>query len=115
MRNGPTGDETIFAIERSAAPTMDVASDVALFDDTRSAVVELTEAVFVIVPAAVGVTVIVTDALPPEAMLARVQVTTPPDALHPADADPNVTPAGRLSVTVGATAVEGPPFVTVKV
>ena len=78
-------------------------------------VVAVTDAVFVIVPAVVAITVISIVADPAEGMSPGAQVTTPPASLHPAEADTNVTPAGSASVTIGATAVSGPVFATVTV
>ena len=67
-----------------------------------SAVLELAEATFVSVcPAAafVGDAVIVTFAVVSSGSWPSVQVTTLPAALQPGEADTNVSPAGRLSVT----------------
>jgi hypothetical protein len=80
-----------------------------------------TVALLLNVPAAVGVTVIaiVTDA--PFAKVPMLHVTVGLENAHVPDdapvhvADPNVTPAGRLSVTVTLDAELGPAFVTITV
>ena len=105
---------TLFVTRRSESRTSTEALAV-LFAEFGSYVVDATDAEFVMFVSTVGVAVIVTDAAPPDGMAASVQVTTPADSEHPADADTKVKPAGSVSVTVGATAVEGPLLVTVTV
>ena len=77
----------------------------------------LTVAVLVTVPTEVGVTVIVIEALAPEASEPALQVTVP-EALVQVPweelAETNVTPAGRLSVTVTPVAGLGPLLVAVR-
>ena len=70
-----------------------------------------------IVPAAVGVTVMVTVALSPLARLPRLQVTgaVPLQVPWLGVAEPNVTPLGSVSVTVTMVASDGPSLVTVSV
>jgi hypothetical protein len=93
----------------------DVVTDELLFPVFRSTgPVEVTVAVFVTEPA-VGVTVIVNVALEPEARLASVQVTVPDELTHPAEAEENVSLAGRWSVTAMPVAVLGPALLTVSV
>lgn len=87
-------------------------SDAVLFDESGSASVAVTVAVFVIWPDAVGVTMIVTVADAPLASVPMLQLTGPLP-LHTGDAgetDPNVTPLGRLSVTLTLVAEAGPLF-----
>jgi hypothetical protein len=76
-------------------------------------------AVFVIRPAVAGVvTVIVIAGAVATANAARVHVTTPAAWLHVQPvpvAEPNVTPAGSVSVIVRLAAVLGPAFATVTV
>ena len=116
MRYGPAaGVVTDFVIDRSAAWVIVVSIDVALFAGFRSAVVEVTLAALVAVPAAVACTVIVTDRDAPDAISARVQVTVPLALAQPAEADTNVVLAGSASMTVGATEMFGPAFATVTV
>ena len=105
-------------IARSADAVTPVVTELVLFAAFGSAVVEATDAVFVKLPACAGaVTVtVITGALAPVASNARVHVTdTFPAFEHtqpvPA-ADTNVTPAGRVSVTLRFTASDGPPFAT---
>src|SRR5437879_4503251 len=68
-------------------------------------------AVLVMVPAAVGLTVIVIVALAPEASEPTAQVTVP-EALVQVPwvelAETNVTPEGRVSVTVAPVPASGP-------
>jgi len=110
----------VFVIARLAdAVTVVLATDV-LFPDAGSAVVDAIEAVFVRDAACAGavtVTVMV-GAVAPVTIAARVQVTdTFPvfEHTHPVpDADTNVTPAGRVSVTVRFAASDGPLLVTTR-
>ena len=74
-----------------------------------------TVAVLLMVPVVVGVTVIVNVALAPDASEAEVHVTVPEALVHPELAEPNVTPAGRTSVTLTPVAVLGPLFLAVSV
>ena len=108
-------------IATSADAVTVVTSEALLFAAFGSAVVDATDAVFDSDPAwfgAVTVTVI-TGAVAPVASAARVHVTdtfpTFEQAQPPPVADTNVTPAGRVSVTVRFAASDGPLFVTVRV
>jgi hypothetical protein len=72
--------------------------------------------VFVIVPAAFGVTVIVTVAKPPSAIDPRLHVTVPADCVQLpwlGAAEPKVTLAGSVSLSVTFVAVDGPRLLTV--
>jgi hypothetical protein len=71
-----------------------------------------------VVPAALagGVIVICTVALPPTARLPRLQITGLVPLHVPCDgvAEPNVTPAGSVSVRTTFVAGAGPLFLTVR-
>jgi hypothetical protein len=109
---------SVLVIARSAEETegLTVVDEVALLlPGTGSLVVLDTLAVLLNVPAAVGVTTIVTVALAPLATLPRLQVTVLVPLQPPwlGVADTNVVAAGNVSVTVTAEAEVGPPLVTV--
>ena len=119
MSNAPafTGSrESLLTIDKSATGVTVVFSVSVLLAGFGSETGELTLAVSIIVPLVVGaVTVMVIAGAAPKAKLARVQVTTPaawlqlqpePEALM------NVTPAGKVSVTVTEVAVLGPALLT---
>jgi hypothetical protein len=86
-----------------------------LFAVTGSGVVEVTLAVFVSVPAAVGVTTMVMVAVAAFANVPRLQVTVVVPEHEPVDAvaETKVTPAGNPSVTATPWAASGPLLVTV--
>ena len=75
----------------------------------------VTLAVLLMVPVTVGVTIIVTFAETPLPNVPRLQVTVLVPLQLPwlGVADTNVTPAGKVSVTVTPVALFGPLFVTV--
>src|SRR5680860_650288 len=76
----------------------------------------LTCAVLLIDPGALGVMVILTGALlAPPARSPMLQTTTPPDAEQPGEAEPNVAPAGSVSVRVIPVAALGPLLATITV
>ena len=89
-----------------------------MFEGSSSSVLELTLAVFVIVPERPRSTVtsIVYDAEPPLGMVPKVQVGTPvgSSTIQPV-VDTKVTSAGRVSVTTTSCAGSGPQLVTVTV
>ena len=109
----------VFVIAKSADAVTPVVTELELFAAFGSAVVDATDAVFVNDPACAGaVTVtVITGAVVPVASAARVQVTDTLPVLEHAQPVPvaltNVTPAGRVSVTVRLAASEGPLFETV--
>jgi hypothetical protein len=109
----------VLAIARSALAVTPVVTEEELFAAFGSAVVLATLAVFVNDPPCAGaVTVtVITGALAPVTSAARVHVTdTLPVFEHAQpvpDADTNVTPAGKVSVTDTFAASEGPLFDTV--
>jgi hypothetical protein len=113
--------ESLFVTPRSVRVFTVVLVEAVLFPEFRSVWLPAILALFVIVPAAVGVTVIVIVTDAPLARLPRLQVTVPLAWLHvPADAPvhvaaPNVTPAGSVSVTTTPVAAPGPLFVAVTV
>jgi hypothetical protein len=75
-------------------------------------------ALFVIVPALCGLTVMVAVAVPELASVPMSQVTTPDACVQlpwVAVAETKVTPAGNVSVIVTPVALDGPPFVPVTV
>src|SRR5258707_17584 len=99
---------------RSALGVTVVTVEAVLLASDGSAVAALTLAVSVIAPAAAGAVVsIVIGGAAPVARLAIVQVTSCPVAEH---AQPvplaltNVTPGGRVSVTLTLVAALGPRF-----
>ena len=75
----------------------------------------VTVAVLVMVPIAVGVTLIVIVALAPDASEPTLHVTVPETLVHPALAELKVTVAGSVSVTVTPVAGLGPLFLTARV
>lgn len=89
-----------------------------MFDESGSPVDELTDAVLEIAATRAGstATTSVTVALAPFASAPRLQVTTPAASEHePTDgvAETYEVPAGTVSLTVTAAALEGPAFATV--
>ena len=87
-----------------------VASVSELLPGTGSCVVEVAEAVFERSASVVGVTLIETLALPPFAIVPSAQVTVPLACEHvpwEGVAEPKVTPAGSVSVTVTPWAALG--------
>ena len=104
-------------IDRSAAGFTVVEAPAELLPGTRSAASDVTLAWLVRSPAASGVTEISTPAPCPLAIVPSAHVTVPLDSAHvPWDgvADPNVTPAGSVSVTVTPVALDGPALATLK-
>jgi hypothetical protein len=105
-------------MERLAEGLTDVDAVLLLLPILGSDTLLFTVAVLLKPPAVVGVTTIVTVALPPFAMLPRLQVTVL-DPLQPLPwlgvADTNITPAGKGSVTVTPVAVLGPALPTINV
>ena len=95
--------------------TMEVGSETLLLATLGSGSAAETLALLTMFPNAVGVTAIVETALAPLARLGMVQVTTPAACVQPAEAETNVTPAGRVSVTTTLVAGEGPKFAAVTV
>jgi hypothetical protein len=104
-------------MDRSADGLTVVLVELELFPRFGSPVVLVTLAVLFNVPAAVGVTTIVTVALPPLLMVPRLQETVLVPVQLPwlGVAETYVAPAGSVSVTVTPDALLGPPFVTVMV
>ena len=105
-------------IDRSAEAVTVVFAVAVLLPGTGSAVVEETLAVLVNEAACAGAvtTTVMVGAVVPAASTGRVQVTeTLPVFVQvqpvPA-ADPNVTPAGKVSVTETLAASDGPPLAT---
>ena len=94
-----------------------VTTCVLLFAVLGSTVLALTDAEFVIAPATFGVTTMVTVALPPFAIVPRLQLTVAPPVHVPCDgvAEPNVMLEGSVSVTLTPHAAFGPALVTVSV
>src|SRR5438067_6437503 len=81
-----------------------------------SPVAPFTLAVLLMSPGLEGaVTVMVKDLVAPLASDPPVQVTVPEAFVQPLEAEENVTPAGRVSVTVELLEASGPLFVTVSV
>src|SRR5881396_2189084 len=104
----------VLVIDRSAEATMVVDADAVLLAVFGSASLPLTEAVLVMVPAVAGaVALMVIVALAPEGRLPTEQVTVP-DACVQVPwlelAETEVTPLGRVSVTVTPVAALGPLF-----
>ncbi len=75
----------------------------------------VTEPVLTIVPGVVGWTTIVTDDVPLAARVPRLKVKTLPTGVTPPVAETNVTPEGRVSVSVTPADGDGPLFTTVSV
>jgi hypothetical protein len=107
--------ESDFVIERSATGSTVVVALALLFAEFGSLTPEETLAWFVTDPVDGGVTLIVTLALAPLAMLPSAHETTPEDwAQLPCEAVAvlNVTPLGSVSLTATVVAVEGPALLT---
>src|SRR5262249_59313039 len=104
----------VFVIDRSAdSAATCVVADAVLFAVLGSVGLPETVAELVIVPAVLGaVTTIVRVTVAPPARFPIVQVTVPEAFVQPEPADTNVTPVGRVSVTVTPVASLGPPLVT---
>jgi hypothetical protein len=95
-----------------------VFSESALFARFGSVINEETEAVFVMVPTALGVTTMSIVAVAELPTVPREQVTVPPDSLQEpwlGVADSKVTLDGRVSVTSTLCASSIPLFVTASV
>ena len=111
----------VFVTARSAEPVTPVEVDEVLFAGFGSAVVEDTDAVLLSVPAWAGAvtTTVMVGAVAPVASAGRVHVTeTFPVLAHVQPvptADPNVTPAGSVSVTDTFAASDGPALAIVSV
>src|SRR5437660_8711027 len=105
-------DGPVFVITRSAGPCTTAVSVTVLSAGVASGAEAVTDAVFVIVPTAVGVTTMVTRASALGASEPRLHVTVWPTFVHPADALRTLTEAGRLSVTVVSGASSGPALKT---
>ena len=86
-----------------------------LFVESKSVSVPETVAELATCPWAVGVTTIVTNALPPEASDPKLQLTVLVPLHDPCVgvAEPNVRPPGKTSLTLTPVAFAGPLFVTV--
>ena len=95
-------------------PTLPDAEAV-LFDGEGSVVVEVTVAVFVYGPVALGLTTMVTVAADAGAIVPRAHVTVPVPEQLPCDAvaETNAWPAGKLSVRLTPCAKSEPLLVTV--
>lgn len=114
-------------VTRSGALATVPLDDALLLPGAGSDAAEVTEAVFVIVPVAVGFTLIVmvNAALAPDASDARLQLTVPvPPTTGVVQlnagplvciADTNVVPAGTGSLRDTVAAASGPLFVTMTV
>ena len=107
----------VLVIDRSVdRADTDVVTEAVLSALVGSGSLPLTVAVFVMVVAVAGVvTVIVNVALAPAASEPTVQVTVPETLVQPVEAETNVTPAGRVSVTLTPVAGLGPLFLAVTV
>ena len=95
-----------------------VSADALLFVASGSLVGDETEAVLCRAPAVVGVTLIVTVASPFAGTMPRSQPTVPSSCVQVpwlAVAEPNVTPAGSVSVTETESAASPPALWTVSV
>ena len=102
----------------SACTALTVVAAVAVFGVVGSVSVAVTETELFIVPAAVGVTTILTVALAPLLIVPKLQVSTPATggSVHePCEgvAETNVALAGKVSVSVTAVALAGPALDTV--
>jgi hypothetical protein len=80
-----------------------------------SSAVLSTEAVLVMNPADVGVTVTVLVTVVPLGTVPRLQVTSPKAWEQPVEAETNVTPVGNLSVSTTPGASSKPSFVNSRV
>jgi hypothetical protein len=112
--------EVILSTTSAAQPWPAVALVVAvaeLLAGLLSASEDDTVAVLVIVPAATGVTTMLTVAEAPPAIVPRLHVTVDVPAQFPCEgvAEMKVIPAGRVSVRITPLAVEGPLLVTIRV
>src|SRR5690349_8113873 len=94
---------------------MSVVAEAVLLVELESASLPVTAAEFVNCPASVGMTTIVTMALPPAARLPTLQFTVAVPLQLPCVvvAETNVTPAGSVSVTFTFVATAGPLFVAI--
>src|SRR5680860_410004 len=72
-------------------------------------------ATLLIVPDAVGATVMPTGTLPPLASVPRAHTTTPNDGTQPAVATRTVAVGGNVSVNVTPVAASGPRLITLAV
>jgi hypothetical protein len=106
---------TVSLKARSADAVTGVLRVAVLFPGTGSVSLAATLAVFVTVPAAVGVTTIVTVALAALARVPRLQLTAAVQVPWLGVAETNVTPVGTASVKVTPVAGDGPLLVTVRV
>lgn len=84
----------------------------ALLFDTGSDPLVVTLCVLLIVPAAVGFTTMLTSLFAPFARVPRLHVTVVPDSAQPDEAETNVTPEGKASVSTTFGAAAGPLLVT---
>lgn len=103
--------ESVIVSARFALGFTVVTEDRELFEVVGSNVGDAIDAVFVIVPVAVGAVTWTEIGELPVAMVARVHVTTPElcEHVHPVpEALPNTVPAGSVSVTVTSAAALGP-------
>ena len=108
----------LFVTARSAESATWILTVALLLPPFGSAVVEETESVCVIVPAAVVVPTVTTNVkfavVLAAIVVVSVQVRVASTQVHPAGPinDTPVVPAGSVSVNTGAFAVAGPPLVT---
>ena len=106
----------VLVIDRSAEAVTLVVAVAVLSVLVGSGSLALTVAVFVMLPCVTGtVTVIVKVALAPDASVPALQVTVPEALVQPLEAETNVTPAGRVSVTTTPVAGLGPLLLAVTV
>src|SRR3989304_984023 len=106
---------SLFATDRAAVGMTVAMSLVVLSARAGSNSLPATAAVLVIGPSVLGVTTIVQVATTPLANAPMLQATTPPASEHPAEAELNVAPPGRVSVITAPVASDGPAFVTTTV
>jgi len=106
---------TVSVKARSADAVTVVLTVAVLFPGTGSVSLAAMLAVFVTVPAAVGMTTIVTVALAAFAKVPRLQLTAAVQVPWLGVAETNVTPVGTASVKVTPVAGDGPLLVTVSV
>jgi len=95
-----------------------VSSESVLFSGLGSNAVDETEAVLVIVPAALGFTTMSIVAEDPFVIVPRLHVTVPPDSVQEpwlGVAETNVTVGGNVSVTSTSEAASGPLLMTASV
>ena len=101
-------------IERSAVAASTVVTSAAvLLAVLGSLSFPLTLTVLVIVPGVIGLTIIVKTLPGPFGKLPMAQVTIAPERAHPVDADRNVTPDGKRSVSTTPVASNGPLSLTI--